>query len=81
MRPLGQNPAGATTFHTFFIRITTMLPPVLASGPKPCRSNQRDQINSLRNGRDSDLKQTENAFKDPEDGFWENKCSGYRRKF
>ena len=31
--------------------------------------SQRDQINSLRNGRDPDLKQIENAFKDPEDGF------------
>ena len=31
---------------------------------------QRDQINSLRNGRDYDLKQIENAFIDPEDGFW-----------
>ena len=31
---------------------------------------QRDQINSLRNGRDYDLKQIENAFRDPEDGFW-----------
>ena len=30
----------------------------------------RDQINSLRNGRDYDLKQIENAFRDPEDGFW-----------
>ena len=29
-----------------------------------------DQINSLRNGRDYDLKQIENAFRDPEDGFW-----------
>ena len=36
---------------------------------------QRDQINSLRNGRDSDLKQIENAFKDPEDGFWEKNSS------
>ena len=24
----------------------------------------------LRNGRDYDLKQIENAFRDPEDGFW-----------
>ena len=31
---------------------------------------QRDQINSLRNDRDYDLKQTENAFRDREDGFW-----------
>ena len=31
---------------------------------------KRDQINSLRNGRDYDLKQIENAFRDPEDGFW-----------
>ena len=36
---------------------------------------QRNQINSLRNGRDSDLKQIENAFKDPEDGFWEKNSS------
>ena len=28
---------------------------------------QRNQINSLRNGRDSDLKQIENIFKDPEE--------------
>ena len=28
---------------------------------------QRDQMNSLRNSRDSDIKQIENAFKDPED--------------
>ena len=27
--------------------------------------------NSYRNGRDYDLKQIENAFRDPEDGFWE----------
>ena len=39
----------------------------------PALRFQRDQINSLRNGRDSDLKQNENAFKDPEDGFWEKK--------
>ena len=31
---------------------------------------QRNQINSLRNGREYDLKQIENAFRDPEDGFW-----------
>ena len=36
---------------------------------------QRDQINSLRNGRDYDLKQIENAFRDPEDGFWEKNSS------
>ena len=35
----------------------------------PALRFQRDQINSLRNGRDSDLKQNENAYKDPEDGF------------
>ena len=35
----------------------------------------RDQINSLRNGRDSDLEQIENAFKDPEEGFWEKNSS------
>ena len=34
-----------------------------------------DQINLLRNGRDSDLKQIENAFKDPEARFWERKSS------
>ena len=44
----------------------------------PALRFQPDQINSLRNGRDSDLKQTENAFKDPEDGFWEKNSSGYR---
>ena len=37
---------------------------------------QRDQINSLRNGRDSDLKQNENAFKDPEDGFGRKTVQG-----
>ena len=50
----------------------------------PALRFQRDQINSLRNGRDSDLKQNENAFKDPEDGFGEKNSSGYRiyrRKF
>ena len=36
---------------------------------------QRDQINSLRNGRDYDLKQIENAFRDPEDGFWRKNSS------
>ena len=36
---------------------------------------QRDQINLLGNGQDSDLKQIENAFKDPEDGFWEKNSS------
>ena len=30
---------------------------------------QRDRINSLRNGRDYDLKQIKNAFRDPEDVF------------
>ena len=33
------------------------------------------EINSLRNGRDSDLDQIENAFKDTEDGFWEENSS------
>ena len=32
-------------------------------------------INSLRNARDSDLMQTEDAFKDPEDRFWEENSS------
>ena len=36
---------------------------------------QRDQIKSLRNGRDSDLKQIEKAFKDFEDGFSEKNSS------
>ena len=36
---------------------------------------QRNQINSLRNGLDYDLKQIENAFRDPEDGFWEKNSS------
>ena len=38
---------------------------------------QRDQINSLRNGRDYDLKQINNAFRsrDSEDGFWEKNSS------
>ena len=35
----------------------------------------RDQINSLRNVRDSDLKQIENALKDSEDGFWDKNSS------
>ena len=30
-----------------------------------------DQVTSLQNGRDSDLEQIENDFKDPEDGFWD----------
>ena len=43
---------------------------------------QHDQINSLRNGRDSDLKQIEKAFKDFEDGFLEKKqLREYHRKF
>ena len=41
----------------------------------PALRFQRKQINSLRNGRDSDLKQIENTFKDPEDGFWEKNSS------
>ena len=41
-----------------------------------CIRSQRDQINSLRNGRDSDLKQNENAFKDPEDGFGRKTVQG-----
>ena len=32
-------------------------------------------INSLRNARDSDLIQIEDAFKDPEDRFWEENSS------
>ena len=28
-------------------------------------------VNSLSNGGDSDIKQIENDFKDPEDGFWD----------
>ena len=32
-------------------------------------------INSLRNARDSDLIQIEDAFKDPEDSFWEKNSS------
>ena len=32
-------------------------------------------INSLRNARDSDLMQIEDAFKDPEDRFWEKNSS------
>jgi len=35
----------------------------------------RNQINSLRNGRDSDIEQIENDFKDPEDGFWDKNNS------
>ena len=36
---------------------------------------QHGQINSLRNGRDSDLNQIQNAFKDSEDRFWEKNSS------
>ena len=32
-------------------------------------------INSLRNALDSDLMQIQDAFKDPEDGFWEKNSS------
>jgi len=32
-------------------------------------------MNSLRKGQDSHLGQTENDFKDPEDGFWEKNIS------
>ena len=32
-------------------------------------------LEEFRNDRDSDLKQIENAFKDPEDGFWEKNSS------
>ena len=42
----------------------------------PALRFQRNQLNSLRNGRDSDLKQIENAFKDPEDGFCEKNSLG-----
>ena len=40
-----------------------------------CQPPQRNQINLLQNGRDYDLKQIENAFRDPEDGFWEKNSS------
>ena len=59
---------GFGVFATSFVlgssvpeKLCICLPPLLF---------QRDQINSLRNGRDYDLKQIENAFRDPEDGFW-----------
>ena len=42
----------------------------------PALRFQRDQINSLRNGQDSDLKQNENAFKDSEDGFGRKTVQG-----
>ena len=29
------------------------------------------QVNSLRNGVDSDIEPIENDFNDPEDGFWD----------
>ena len=32
-------------------------------------------INSLRNARDSGLRQIEDAFKDPEENFWEKNSS------
>ena len=35
----------------------------------------RDQVNSLRNGEDSDIEQIEKDFKDPEDGFWDKNDS------
>ena len=41
----------------------------------PALRFQRNQINLLRNGRDSDLKKIENSLKDPEDGFWEKNTS------
>ena len=41
----------------------------------PALRFQCDQINLLRNGQDSDLKQIENAFKHLEDGFWEKNSS------
>ena len=40
------------------------------------RSNKHTrQVNSLRNGGDSDIQQIENDFKDPEDGFWDKNNS------
>ena len=40
-----------------------------------CHTLARNQINSLPNGRDSDLRQIENVFKYPEDGLWEKNSS------
>ena len=42
----------------------------------PALRFRRDQINPLRNGRDPDLKQNENAFKEPEDGFGRKTVQG-----
>ena len=56
----------ASGFVTSFFFFAFCWPPLLF---------QRDQINSLRNGRDYDLKQIENAFRDPEDVFWEKNSS------
>ena len=38
-------------------------------------NNHTHQVNSLRNGGDSDIQQIENDFKDPEDGFWDKNNS------
>jgi len=45
--------------------------------PKVCwgQINTPDQVNSLRNGADSDIEQIENNFKDPEDGCWDKSNS------
>ena len=60
----------SSTNHKFLLRIVTNEIAIW-----PALRFYRDQINSLRNGRDSDLKQIENAFKDPEVGFWEKNSS------
>ena len=41
----------------------------------PALRFQRDEINRLRNVQDSNLKQIQDAFKDPEDGFWNKNSS------
>ena len=39
------------------------------------RETHHAQLNSLRNGGDSDIEQIENDFKDPEDGLWDKNNS------
>ena len=57
------------------MRINPDLKKLVAHGGRKGKKFQRDQINSLRNGKDSDLKQSEKAFKDFSDGFSEKNSS------
>ena len=65
----------ASGFVTSFLWLVHSSVPKSVCVCRPPLLFQRDQINSLRNGRDYDLKQIENAFRDPEDGFWEKNSS------